>query len=37
MIPYAGKNRQTVNYLKTVYFDTPEWTPCGSPSCRPRG
>jgi uroporphyrinogen decarboxylase len=29
MIPYEGKNRSTVNYLKTIYFDYPEWTPCG--------
>jgi len=29
MIGYAGRNRQTVNYLKTMYFDTPEWVPCG--------
>ncbi len=28
MIRYAGKNRWTVNYLKTIYFDHPEWTPC---------
>jgi len=28
MIPYSGKNRRTVNYLKTIYFDEPEWTPC---------
>ncbi len=28
MIPYDGKNRSTLNYLKTVYFDHPEWTPC---------
>jgi|YNPNPStandDraft_1061719.scaffolds.fasta_scaffold28041_2 hypothetical protein len=27
-ISYAGRNRQTVNYLKTIYFDYPEWTPC---------
>lgn len=27
MISYAGKNRQTVNYLKSIYFDCPEWTP----------
>jgi hypothetical protein len=26
-IPYEGKNRRTVNYLKTIYFDHPEWTP----------
>ena len=29
MVPYDGKSRSTVNYLKTVYFDYPEWTPCG--------
>lgn len=28
MITYSGRNRQTANYLKTLYFDTPEWTPC---------
>ena len=28
MISYAGRNRQTVNYLKTIYFDTPEWVAC---------
>jgi len=28
MITYSGKNRQSINYLKTIYFDTPEWTPC---------
>ena len=28
MISYAGKNGPTVNYLKTIYFDYPEWTPC---------
>ena len=27
MISYAGKNRRTVNNLKTIYFDNPEWTP----------
>jgi hypothetical protein len=25
---YAGKNRAAANYLKTIYFDCPEWTPC---------
>lgn len=25
---YQGRNRHTVNYLKTIYFDFPEWTPC---------
>ena len=29
MISYEGRNRQTVNYLKTIYFDSPEWVPCG--------
>ncbi len=29
MIPYDGKSRSAVNYLKTIYFDRPEWTPCG--------
>ncbi len=29
MIPYEGKSRGAVNYLKAVYFDHPEWTPCG--------
>lgn len=28
MISYAGKNRRAVNYLKTMYFDYPEWTIC---------
>ena len=28
MLNYAGRDRRTVNYLKTVYFDDPEWTPC---------
>ena len=28
MIDYAGRNRRTLNYLKTIYFDTPEWVPC---------
>ena len=28
MISYAGRNRQTVNLLKTIYFDYPAWTPC---------
>ena len=27
MSPYHGRNRATVNYLKALYFDTPEWTP----------
>jgi len=29
MVPYDGKSRSAVNYLKTIYFDHPEWTPCG--------
>ena len=29
MISYEGKNRATVNYLKAMYFDYPEWTPYG--------
>jgi len=29
MISYEGKNCRTVNYLKSIYFDHPEWTPCG--------
>jgi hypothetical protein len=28
VVPYQGKNRRTVNYLRTVYLDHPEWTPC---------
>lgn len=28
MIDYAGRNRRTVNFLKTLYFDHPEWTAC---------
>ena len=27
MIGYAGRNKDTVNYLKTIYFDDPEWVP----------
>jgi len=27
MLSYAGRNRRTVNLLKTIYFDRPEWTP----------
>ncbi len=27
MISYKGKNRETVNFLKAMYFDYPEWTP----------
>jgi hypothetical protein len=28
MLSYHGRNRATVNYLKSLYFDSPEWTPC---------
>ena len=28
MISYEGRNRRTVNFLKTIYFDYPEWTIC---------
>ena len=28
MISYEGRNRQTLNLLKTMYFDYPEWTEC---------
>jgi hypothetical protein len=28
MISYAGRDRRTINYLKTIYFDHPEWTHC---------
>ena len=28
MISYAGRNGHTLNYLKAIYFDYPEWTPC---------
>ena len=27
MISYTKKNRTTVNYLKSIYFDYPQWTP----------
>ncbi|MEZ4733104.1 MAG: hypothetical protein R3E79_38905 [Caldilineaceae bacterium] len=27
MISYTGRNRTTLNFLKTLYFDNPEWTP----------
>lgn len=27
MISYTGRNRETVNYLKALYFGEPEWTP----------
>ncbi len=28
MLSCSGRNRTTSNYLKTIYFDTPEWVPC---------
>jgi uroporphyrinogen decarboxylase len=28
MISQAGRNKATVNYLQTIYFDHPQWTPC---------
>ena len=28
MISYEGRNPQTVNFLRTIYFDYPDWTPC---------
>jgi hypothetical protein len=28
VISYEGRNRRTVNYLRTLYFDRPEWVPC---------
>ena len=28
MISTNGKNRRAINTLKTIYLDTPEWTPC---------
>ena len=27
MISYAGRNPTTINYLRALYFDYPEWTP----------
>jgi len=27
MISYQNRNRSTVNFLKSIYFDYPEWTP----------
>jgi len=27
-IPYADKNRTAINFLKAMYFDYPDWTPC---------
>ena len=29
MTSYEGKNKRTVNFLRTIYFDYPEWTMCG--------
>ena len=29
MIDYNGRNRRTLNYVKTILFDHPEWTVCG--------
>lgn len=28
MITYKGRNKRTINFLKTIYFDYPEWTEC---------
>ncbi|MFA6133570.1 MAG: uroporphyrinogen decarboxylase family protein [Phycisphaerae bacterium] len=28
MLSYSGRDARTVNYLKTVNFDYPTWTPC---------
>jgi hypothetical protein len=28
MISTSGKNRRAINTRRTIYFDTPEWTPC---------
>ena len=28
MLSYAGRNRYSVNFLRTIYFDNPEWTLC---------
>lgn len=28
-LSYSGRNRRTTNYLKALFFDHPEWTPCG--------
>jgi hypothetical protein len=28
MISYEGRNRRTVNFLKAISFDYPEWIPC---------
>ncbi|MHC4198650.1 MAG: uroporphyrinogen decarboxylase family protein [Planctomycetota bacterium] len=29
MISYEGRNARTVNQLKVIQFDHPDWTPCG--------
>ena len=28
MISYEGRDARTVNFLRTIYFDRPEWTAC---------
>jgi hypothetical protein len=28
MISYQNRSKRTVNLLKSIYFDVPEWTPC---------
>jgi uroporphyrinogen decarboxylase len=28
MLSYEGRNPRTTNFLKTIYFDYPDWTPC---------
>ncbi len=28
MLSYQNRSRNTVNFLKSIYFDDPEWTPC---------
>ncbi len=28
MLGYEGRNRRTLNFLKTIYFDRPEWVRC---------
>ena len=28
MLRYEGRNRRTVNFIKTITFDHPEWIPC---------
>lgn len=34
MISYEGRNNQAVNFLKTIYFDYPDWVEC-HPSVMP--